>query len=109
MISSNSLLLNRDKTKYSFENMNIIIAKILYNFIKNSKDFKYDFYFRKYYEDIKIIDASFCEFDHVLNDFDLRKHVRNNFYSTEDSEQENKIITADYLLENSNGNSCFKS
>lgn len=84
--------------------MNLIIAKIIYNFIKNSKDYKYDFYFRKYHEDIKIVDVSFCEFDHVINDFDFRKHVRNVFYSTDDLEQENKIITADYILENNSGN-----
>lgn len=71
--------------------------------MKNSKDNKYDFYFRKYYDNIKFVDLSFCEFDHVINDFDFRKHVRNNFYSKDDSEQENKIISADYLIENSSG------
>jgi len=83
--------------------MNLFIAKIIYNFIKNSKDFKYDFYFRKHYANIKFVDTSFCEFDHVIDNFDFRKHVRNHFYSSDDLEQENKIITADYLIENSNG------
>lgn len=101
---NNSLLLNKDKINYSFENMNIITAKIIYNLITHSKNNNYDFYFRKYYENIKFIDISFCEFDHVLNDFDFRKHIRNNFYSTDDIEQDNKIITADYIFENSSGN-----
>jgi len=87
--------------------MNIIIAKIIYNFIKKSKDNKYDFYFRKYYEDIKLVDVSFCEFDHIINDFDFRKQIKNSYYFTDDSEQINKIITADYLFENCSGINLF--
>jgi len=83
--------------------MNILTARIIYNFIKYSKDFKYDFYFRKYYEDLKFVDVSFCEFDHVINDFDFRKHVRNNLYSNDENDKENRIMTADFILENFTG------
>jgi len=87
------------KQNYSFENMNINSAKILFNFLKYSKDFFYDFNFRKFEQNIKFIDIGFCEFDHILNDFDFRKFTRNNLHLN-DYEQENKILTSDILLEN---------
>ena len=87
------------KQNYSFENMNKNSAKILYNYLRYSKDFIYDFNFEKYEKNIKFIDIGFCEFDHIINDFDFRKFTRNNLHLTE-YEQENKILTNDILLEN---------
>jgi hypothetical protein len=79
--------------------MNINSAKILFNYLKYSKDFFFDFNFEKYEKNIKFIDIGFCEFDHILNDFDFKKFTRNNLYLTE-YEQENKILTNDIILEN---------
>lgn len=95
--------------------MNINSAKILYNFIKYSKDFNYDFAFRKFEPNVKFIDISYCEFDHILNDFDFRKFVRNNLHNNNNNHlydletlDENKILSVDYLLENNISTGNFK-
>jgi hypothetical protein len=96
-------LKKHDKQSYSFENMNIYSAKILFNYIKYSKDFLYDFNFLKYEKNIKFIDAGFCEFNHVINDYDFKRFTKSNLHLNE-FVQENKILSNDVIIENNLSN-----
>ncbi len=89
-----------NRSRQSFENMNSNSAKIIYNFLKFSKDFKYDFGFQKYNQNMKFVDMSFCEFDHMINQFDFRKQTRNNLFLKDEFEQDNIILSTDYIFEN---------